>query len=217
MGNRVIGTGRNHSVLAQMQEEHAHFTGIAADLRSPVSLQQLVETVQQQHAGINILINNAGIQHQYSWLDAAEAWEKIDEELNVNLVAPLKLTAALVPVLKSNPDPVVVNISSALAIVPKQSAPVYCASKAGLHIFSKALRYQLEKAGIQVMEVLPPLIDTPMTEGRHTGEETPESLTDQFIKAFQRNRTEINIGKTGKLRLLHRIAPNWADNILKNG
>lgn len=214
--NQVIGVGRNQAALEEISMKYPNFHGIKADLAEEEGLKRIVAIVQRDYPNINVLINNAGIQHQYSWLQAQDAWSKIDQELSINLVAPLKLTASLVPVLQKNPNPMVVNISSALAIVPKQSAPVYCASKAGLHIFSKALRYQLEKKGIRVMEVLPPLVDTPMTEGRHKGEVTPESLAKDFMNAFQRNQQELNVGKTKLLRTLKRLAPRIADNILKN-
>ena len=118
--------------------------------------------------------------------------------------------------LLRQPESAIVNVSSGLGLVPKQSAPVYCATKAGLHIFSKALGYQLAHTGVRVMEVIPPLVDTPMTAGRGRNKLSPEQLVDEFLRGFARNQREINIGKVGLLRLIQRISPALADRILKN-
>ncbi|GAB3643540.1 SDR family NAD(P)-dependent oxidoreductase [Spirosoma arcticum] len=116
--------------------------------------------LEQHHPRLNVLINNASVQYNYQFDTEPDALCKVDYEIRINLIAPTKLIA----LLTANQDPAIVNMSSALGFVPKASAPVYDATKAGIHIFTQALRYQLP--GVRVMEVIPPLVDTPMTAGR---------------------------------------------------
>src|SRR5690606_1082134 len=135
------------------------------------------------------------------------------KEISTNLTAPLKLIASLLPLLQINPDSAIVNISSGLAIVPKARSAVYCGTKAAIHIFSKSLRYQLDK--IKVFEIIPPLVDTEMTKGRGKGKISPQRLVDEFIQAFKKNRYEVNIHKVKLLRIINRISPKIADRIMK--
>jgi short-subunit dehydrogenase involved in D-alanine esterification of teichoic acids len=115
------------------------------------------------------------------------------------------------------PEAAVVNVSSGLALVPKKSAPVYCGTKAGLHLFTKALRYQLEGSPVKVFEIIPPVVDTPMTAGRGRGKISPKQLVEEFMRAFAKNQFEVNIGKVKLLRLINRLLPSLADRIMKNG
>lgn len=103
-----------------------------------------------------------------------------------------------------------------MALAPKKSAPVYCATKAGLHLFTVALRYQLETTPVKVFEIIPPIVDTAMTKGRGRGKITPEALAEQFWSAYRRDHWEIAIGKVKLLKLMNRIAPTVAAAMLKN-
>jgi short-subunit dehydrogenase involved in D-alanine esterification of teichoic acids len=111
----------------------------------------------------------------------------------------------------------IVNVSSGLGIVPKQSAPVYCGSKAGLHLFTKSLRWQLENSRIKVFEIIPPIVDTFMTQGRGRGKISPEVLVDEFWNGFQNDKYEMAIGRTKLLVFIHRFLPKLADRIMRNG
>ncbi|MBD0259319.1 MAG: SDR family NAD(P)-dependent oxidoreductase, partial [Cytophagales bacterium] len=102
-------------------------------------------------------------------------------------------------------------------LVPKKWAPVYCGTKAGLHLFTKALRYQLEGSPVKVFEIIPPVVDTPMTAGRGRNKISPAQLVDEFVRAFANDRPEVNVGKVKMLRLLNRLWPSLADRIMKNG
>ncbi|NGP90189.1 SDR family NAD(P)-dependent oxidoreductase [Fodinibius halophilus] len=99
---------------------------------------------------------------------------------------------------------------------PKKQAPVYCGSKAAIHIFTKSLRYQLEDRNISVFEVIPPLVDTAMTKGRERDKMAPEQLCREFIRKFKRNKYEIAIEKVTWLKLLRRLSPTLADRMLKD-
>jgi uncharacterized oxidoreductase len=162
-------------------------------------------------------VNNAAIQYNYNFTEEVNVSILIDYEIAANLTAPIKLTALLLPLLLKNKESAVVNVSSGLAIAPKASASVYCASKAAIHSYSKTLRYQLEHRGVKVFEIIPPLVATPMTEGRGKSKITPEKLVDEFINNFKANQYESYIGKVKLLKALNRIWPSMADRIMKNG
>ncbi len=115
--------------------------------------------------------------------------------------------------LQVNDNSAIVNVSSALGLVPKMQAPVYCGTKAGIHIFSKSLRYQLDK--VKVFEIIPALVDTEMTAGRGKGKISPQQLADEFIRAFKKNLYEVSIGKVKLLKIINRIGPRLADKIMK--
>ncbi len=108
------------------------------------------------------------------------------------------------------------NVTSGLAIVPKKSAPVYCATKAGLRLFTRSLRYQLEPTNIRVFEIVPPVVDTAMTAGRGRGKISSEQLVDQFWTSYGNNRLEIPVGKVKLLLWINRLLPRLAEKILIN-
>ncbi len=215
--NTVIVSSSNQKNLDALQGEYPDIKTIQCDLGDPASLQNLIDRVHFEYQDLNLLINNAGIQYNDNWLTTDDSIPShIEREVRVNLISPLQLAYGLLPILKDQPNAAIINISSGLAFVPKKSAPVYCGTKAGLHLSTKALRYQLENSNIKVFEVIPPLVDTPMTTGRGQGKITPEQLVDEFMEGFRKDRYEISIGKTKWLRLIQRISPKFADGMLKN-
>lgn len=163
------------------------------------------------------MVNNAAVQYNYQFTDEQNLTYKIDYEISANLTAPIKLTTLLLPLLLKHKNSAVVNVSSGLFIAPKKSASVYCATKSAIHSFSKTLRYQLENTDTKVFEIIPALIDTPMTKGRGKSKLTPEKLAKEFIQNFNSDKFESYIGKTKLLKLISQISPKLADKIMKNG
>jgi uncharacterized oxidoreductase len=212
-GNEVIVTGTNAEKAEAVKKQLPNITIELADIRDRMALDRLVSKYQN----VNILINNVGIQYNYNFADSAIATAQIDAELDINLIAPLYLTKKFLPSLLTKPSAAIINVSSGLAIVPKQTAAIYCASKAALHSFSKSLRWQLEDTNIKVFEIIPPIVDTPMTIGRGRGKISPEALVAEFWNSFVKNRYEIQIGKTKLLVILDRLMPALAEKIMRAG
>ena len=212
LGNTVIITGRNTNKLEAAKKVLPGLHTISCDITKQADLDNLVHSIEQQFPELNILINNAGVQYNYDFATTHDTLHKAEYEMQANRLGPIKLISLLLPVLDRNNKAAIVNVTSSLGLVPKQSAPVYCGSKAGLHIFTKALRYQLKD--INVFEVIPALVDTAMTQGRLKNKISPEQLADEFIRGFEKNRYEISIGKVKLLRVLHRISPSLADSII---
>jgi short-subunit dehydrogenase involved in D-alanine esterification of teichoic acids len=215
LDNHVLAVGRNDERLRAMAHQHDRVIPFACDISQTTELDRLILFIEQHHSDLNILVNNAGVQYNYDFPDEPHLLARIDYEISTNLLAPIRLIALLLPLLKVNPNAAIVNVSSGLGLVPKQQAPVYCGTKAGLHIFTKALRYQLQN--VKVFEIIPPLVDTEMTQGRGRNKLSPDTLAGEFMDAFARDRFEINIGKVKLLRFIQRISPALADRIMRNG
>ena len=137
LGNTIIAVGRNKQKLRELGDMDKWIVPFKYDISKKSALDSLIIFIENEHRDLNILINNAGIQYNYSFADEMHLIEKIEYEINVNLMAPIKLIASLLPVLKLNQNAAIVNVSSGLGLVPKMQAPVYCGTKAGIHIFSK--------------------------------------------------------------------------------
>lgn len=212
LNNQVIITGRNVEDLQAVKQCFPEIHIINCDLATREGLEKLTQYIKKEHQDLNVLINNAGIQYNHTFAEDPEAIKKIEFETQINFLAPVKLTALLLPILEQNNNAAIVNVSSVLALVPKVVAPIYCANKAGLHIFTKTLRQQLKKA--KVFEILPPLVDTAMTKGRGKNKITAEKLVDKFMFAFEKNRYEVRIGKVKLLLILNRISAGLASRII---
>jgi uncharacterized oxidoreductase len=219
-GNRVAICGRRPEALASAVAAVPALVPLRCDLADPGQVRQLPEQVREQLGGLSLLVNNAGIQLNYDFSrePASEILSKVDAELAVNLAGLAKVTALLLPDLRRAGHAAIVNVSSGLGLVPKKSAPIYCATKAAVHLFSKSLRWQLEDAGwnVRVFEVLPPLADTAMTEGRGSGKLRPEEVAEAALRGMTADRWEIAVGKVRLLRLLSRLAPGLAERILRD-
>ena len=210
-GNRVIVAGRSEDRLTAAAAALPGLKTCAAD----ISLAEDRERLARTFGDVSVLVNNAGIQVIAPFLETTPA--QIEREFAVNLLAPVLLTRAFLPGLLTRPAAAVVNVSSGLALVPKQTASVYCASKAGVHSFSKTLRWQLEGTSVRVFDVLPSVVDTAMTAGRGRAKISPERLAEEFWKGFSNDRFEMRIGLVKLFAQLHRIAPSLVERLIRPG
>lgn len=121
------------------------------------------------------------------------------------------------PHIQAQPAAAVVNVSSAPAFVPQQSAPVSCASKAALHSFTKALRRKPEGATVEGFAIIPALADTEATKGGGGGKITPDALAVEAMRWTEPARTENMIGKAALLFALPRLLPAFAEPVIRHG
>lgn len=219
-GNQVVICGRDIQKLDQAKALLGDVKTIQTDLAVASQSLVLAREAAEELGGLSILVNNAGIQGNFSFsqVDPMDIAGDIAEEIQINLTSLITLTAACLPMLKANESAAVINISSGLAITPKASAPVYCSTKAAVHSFSQALRYQMEDTlpMVKVFEVIPPLVDTQMTHGRGDGKISPRQVAVETFRGLEGNKYEILVGKAKILRILYRLAPKMAAKILRN-
>ena len=126
----------------------------------------------------------------------------------------------MAPHLASRPEAILLNVTSGLALTPKASAPVYCATKAGLRSFTTALRYQAEDRApnLRVGEIVMALVDTEMTTGRGRGKLSADQAAQAVIAGIERQeRGDIWVGNTRLLRIIQRLSPALAARMLRNG
>ena len=209
-GAKVITCARDERALRELQTRHPAIETFRCDVTARMDVLALQEAIQGRHGRIDVLINNAGIMEQLDLLDGSVDDERIAQEIAVNLTGPILLTRTFLPLLRSGRSSLIIMITSGYALLPATRAPTYSATKAGLRSFTMALRRQLRGVGIRVIEVLPPLVDTPATRSVRKSKMSPETLVDRVLRDIARGRDEILPGLVGLLPLLIRLAPSYA-------
>ncbi len=96
---------------------------------------ELFEWATAELPGLNVLVNNAGIQRDIDFTQGIGEFLAGDNEIRINLEAPIVLSGLFVPLLAKNKGAAIINVSSGLGFVPAAKMPVYSASKAGLHAY----------------------------------------------------------------------------------
>lgn len=221
MGAKVIIVARDLKRAEAVIARHPRsIMLLPADLSRSDEQERVVATVAERWPDLAILVNNAGIQINMpaTCIGDGGRGTEFRSEIEVNLTAPMVLSFGLMPLLARQKEAAIVNISSGLAIAPKRTAPVYCASKAGLRIFSRALRYRCEDAtpSIRVVDVIMAFVDTGMTRGRGAHKLSANIAARAVIEGIERERREVWVGKTRLLRIISRLSPALACRILRN-
>jgi uncharacterized oxidoreductase len=134
------------------------------NVEDPASIRSLAAQLTKDYPALNVLINNAGIMRPEN---VAEQVDLTDAEaiITTNLLGPVRLNTALMPLFKKQPHATIINVSSGLATVPLALTPTYCATKAAIHSYTQSLRYQLRESSIEVLELIPPYVGTEIMPG----------------------------------------------------
>jgi len=154
-GYQVWASARKPEDVATLTA--AGFTAVQLDVNDGPALEQLSERINQQHGGLDVLINNAGYGAMGPLLDGGVP--AMQRQFETNVFAIVGVTRAMFPVLRRTKG-LVVNIGSVSGVLVTPFAGAYCASKAAVHALSDALRMELAPFGVRVMEVQPGAIDT---------------------------------------------------------
>lgn len=210
-GVSVIVCGRDPDRLGGARTEG--FATIAADLATETGRDTVVAMVRERP--IDILVNNAGMGADFD-VAAPVDLARVDRCIALNLTTPIHLIARLIDGLRAQPEAMIVNVTSGLAIAPSKKAPVYCATKAGLRSFTMALRAQLADTKVHVLEVLPPVVDTQMTADNPHKKLSPDACARQIIVAMETGRAEANVGMTRLLSTAHNVSPAIARRVMLN-
>ena len=163
------------------------------DLSKEKQREKLLAWATGEHPRLNVLLNNAGIQRRIRIL--GENWSATHEEIAINFEAPVHLTALFLPHLMKQERPAILNVTSGLAFSPMASAPIYCATKAALHSFTLSLRHQLAGTPVQVIEVIPPAVNTDLGgPGLHTFGVAIEEFVNAVTMGLREGDPEIAYG-----------------------
>lgn len=158
LGNTVIISGRRKDLLDQIAATDG-IEGIALDVADPDSIAAAFDTVTTQHPDLNVVITMAGIMQVEDLHDPAHLATS-EETIGINLLGTIRTIAAFTPYLLTKPDGVIMTVSSGLAFVPLVLTPTYNATKAAIHSYTQSLRIQLADTSLQVIELVPPAVQT---------------------------------------------------------
>jgi uncharacterized oxidoreductase len=190
-GSNVIICGRRKDKLNEAKAANPSFVTRVCDVASETDRIALVEWVTREHPALNVLINNAGVQRRVK-LTEWEKWDATQQELTINLGAPIHLSTLLIPHLAAQEESAIVNVTSGLSFSPLAVVPVYCATKAALHSFTLSLRHQLAPTSIKVIEFIPPAVDTDLGGvGLHKFGVPVAELADAMMAGFARGELEV--------------------------
>ena len=209
-GATVIVTGRTAARIAAAQGEG--FEVIAAELTGPEGVEAVVAGLGSRP--LDVLINNAGMGADHDFRVSPPDPADDERTLWLNIHAPIRLIVRLMPALRARPEAMIVNVTSGLAIAPNAGAPVYCATKAAMRSYTQALRAQLKGTRIHVLEALPPVVETQMTNHRDGKKMLPEECARQIVAAMERNANEANVGMVKILQAVHSLSPALARRIM---
>lgn len=178
LGNRVIIAGRRQQALEETTAANPGMESIAFDVQDAAGMAAFALNVTERYPALNVLINNAGIMRAENL--AAPEPDLADAEaiIATNLLGPIRLTTALLPLLRRQDHSTIINVSSGLAFVPLTVTPTYCATKAAIHSYTQSLRYQLRETSVEVIELIPPYVATDLMDGADDPRAMP---LDQFI------------------------------------
>lgn len=158
LGNDVVIAGRRREPLAAVADANPGIGYFSLDQSDPLDIERFAGEIAERHPELNVVINNAGIQRVED-LTVGDLGA-VEETVAINLLGPIRLTAALLPGLLRKPHAAIVNVTSGLAFMPSALTPTYCATKAAMHSYTQSLRFQLRETSIQVIEVIPPQVQT---------------------------------------------------------
>jgi uncharacterized oxidoreductase len=189
--NTVIICGRRESVLKEVQKQFPSVIIKSCDLSKETDRLDLYQWVAKYHGDLNVLVNNAGIQNWMNISDS-EFYNKANEEITVNVLAPIHLTT-LFTQLKSLGT--IINVTSGLAFIPLSKVSIYCATKAFLRSFTLSLRHMLKATKIEVIEMIPPALNTDLGgKGIHDGHPPVSEFVESVFQQMKEGKTELTFG-----------------------
>jgi uncharacterized oxidoreductase len=217
LGNEVIVTGRRQAVLDQVKAKHPKLHTIQSDVADPAQIAAFAARVKSNFPKLDVLMNNAGIMLYKNLKAPAADLAGLMAEMNVNVGGVITTTSAFIDILRTNKG-TVINTSSALAFVPLPSAPIYSATKAAIHSYTQSLRFQLEETGVEVIELMPPVVKTDLAgelaEGGSVTVITTDELVKQSFAALKAGAVEIRPGQSKQLAFMRRFAPDFINRQL---
>ena len=205
--NRVIICGRSEEALRKAQTEVPTLITRVCDVTDTVSRQAMVNWLDATYPELNMVINNAGVQYRRNFNEGG-ALANLEQEVEINFTAPVRLIGELLPSLKHQKQAIVINVSSALAFSPLADVPVYCATKAAMHSFTLSLRHQLKASGIRVVEIAPPIVDTGLGGGERSAGTSdqrmlsPDDFVSEALVQLEADQDEVLIGLAAGARTM---------------
>ncbi len=213
--NSIYIIARNQNKINELQSRFPEVVAYQADFSNIDELQAVVRNLNADIQNLDVLINNAAVQYTPTFIENDFVFKSISDEITTNFTTVCCLCYLLLPLLNQQHIAIILNVNSGLAIAPKTTSAIYCATKAALNTFSQSLRYQLENTQVQVLQAFLPLVDTPMTKGRGNSKMSVDKVSTEIIKGIEKTIIEHDIGKVKFLRVISRLLPSLAKEIMR--
>jgi uncharacterized oxidoreductase len=177
--NTVIVGGRRTELLKRIAAEHPGIDTVHIDTADPASIDAAAKLILAEHPDLNVVVAMAGIMRVEDWHNAKSFLASAESVITTNVLGPIRLIAAFIEHLQSQPDATIITVSSGLAFTPLKVTPSYNASKAAIHMLSESIRLQLADTTVKVKELVPPAVRNALLPGH---EESPAAMPlDDFV------------------------------------
>ena len=203
LGNKVIIAGRRKQVLDDTTAANPGMASIVLNIEDPADIRKVAAQLAIDHPTLNTVIHNAGIMRPENLLTQPEHLADTEAIITTNLLGPIRLTAALLPQLQKQPHAAILTVSSGLAFIPMAITPTYNATKAAIHSWSQSLRYQLKSTNIQVLEIVPPYVQTELMGSAQAADPRAMPLADYLNETINLIKTQ----PTAMEILVERVKP----------
>lgn len=190
-GNTVIVCGRRESALKDVVAQFPSVITRQCDLSQSGERLDLFNWISENHPDLNVLVNNAGIQ-QWMAVTDNDFFQRAQEEIAINIEAPLHLTSLFIQLTSLD---TIINVTSGLSFVPLTKVATYSASKAFMHSFTLSLRHVLQPRNIEVIEMIPPALNTDLGgKGLHDSAPPVSDFIAAVFEQLKQGKTELTFG-----------------------
>jgi uncharacterized oxidoreductase len=185
LGNTVIIAGRRQQALDATTAANPGMRSAQLDIDNADAIRAFGARMAKEYPALNVVIHNAGIMRPENLLKQPEELTDAEAIITTNLLGPIRLTAALLPQLKKQPAAAILTVSSGLAYLPLAMTPTYCATKAAIHSYSLTLRYQLKGTKVEVVELVPPYVQTELMGDAQASDPRAMPLKDYIAETMK--------------------------------
>ena len=203
-GNHVIIAGRRLDVLENTVAANPGMRLLALDVENARDIERFTDEVKSEFPSLNVLINNAGIMKNEDLAVGAQDLAAAEQTVGINILGTLRVTAALLPLLLGQSKSTIITVSSGLAFLPIYPNPSYCASKAFIHSWTQSLRYQLRNKNVEVLEIVPPYVQTELMGPFQANDPNAMPLADYIAETMELLRNPSPSGEILVERVLGR-------------
>lgn len=193
-------------VAKQVRSRGSQAFVVPLDLTKNGAPEQAAKAAIVKFAALDILVNNAGNVRAGRLENATEA--EIRAQIDLNITAPILLSRACLPNLRESGNGLIVNVSSAIALVAMPFYATYAATKAAIAHFGEALRRELSDEGVSVLTVYPGATSTPMMATSKAGPEEgfayepPEAVARSIVEAIISDKRDVVRGGEKRMAMI---------------
>ena len=185
LGNQVVIAGRRRAALDEVTAANPGMKGVTLDIGDPAGIRAFGGRMAADFPALNVVVHNAGIMRPEKLQQQPGDLADAEATVATNLLGPIRLTAALLPLLRRQPRSTLMTVSSGLAFVPMAMTPTYSATKAAIHSYTQSLRYQLKGTTTEVVELIPPYVQTHLMGAHQAADPRAMPLAEFLSEVMQ--------------------------------